>query len=595
LRSSAARVHPFLSYKGAPTVSTEETDAPRTSGAPQPCTSTGAVFVSYASEDATAAERIATALRAAGIETWFDKSELRGGDAWDRQIRNLIHDCRLFIAVISANTERRDEGYFRREWGLAVDRTRDMAEKKAYLIPVVIDDTPQRGASVPHKFLQVQWSRLPGGDAPQAFVDRVMELLGADVPGRTPVSTNLTHADPTADATAALPDKPSIVVMPFVNLSGDPEQQYFSDGITEDIITELSRWRLLAVRSRSASFRYRSAAADLKQISRELNVRFVVEGSVRRIAERIRINVRLVDAETGSDIWVERFDRGLEEIFAVQDRVVQTIVSTLVGRFQASAAERLRRKPPMSLAAYECVLKGNSLSWDDPGGAAEATRLFEKAIELDSGYAYAHALLAVMFCRQWHDDLYSSESVLEKADSLARRAVELDDGESTCHAILGHVCLLQRHYDLAAQHMRRAVEINPNNQWNAADLASCLVYVGEPEEALTWFSKAREIDAYFDPPWYWRGAGLACMNLSRYADALSRFGRARGRLYRVAALTAGCHARLDQMDGARASVAACLSIRPDFSIAEFMSREPFKKPADAERIASSLRLAGLPD
>jgi TolB-like protein/Tfp pilus assembly protein PilF len=576
-------------------MSAEETRASQSTGVSQPTTAAGAVFLSYASEDATAAERIATALRTAGIEIWFDKSELRGGDAWDRQIRDLIHDCRLFIPVVSANTERRDEGYFRREWGLAVDRTRDMAEKKAYLIPVVIDDTPQRSASVPDKFRQVQWSRLPGGDTPQAFVDHIMGLLGADAPGRTPARPNLTPADLTADAAPALPDKPSIVVMPFVNLSGDPEQQYFSDGITEDIITELSRWRLLAVRSRSASFRHRSVAGDLKQISRELNVRFVVEGSVRRIAERIRINVQLVDAETGSDIWVEKFDCALEEIFAVQDRVVQTIVGTLVGRFQASAAQQARRKPPMSLAAYECVLKGNALSWDDPVGAAEATRLFEKAIELDPGYAYAHALLAVMFCRLWHDDLCSSESALEKAYSLARRAIELDDGESTCHAVLGQVCLLQRHYDVAVRCTRRAVELNPNNQWNAADLASCLVYVGEPEEALTWFSKARQIDAYFDPPWYWRAAGLACMNLSRYADALLRFGQAHGRLYRVAALTAGCHARLDQVDRARASVAACLSIRPDFSIAQFMSKEPFKKPADAEQIASSLRLAGLPD
>jgi TolB-like protein len=402
-------------------------------------------------------------------------------------------------------------------------------------------------------------------------------------------------ADPSAHLAPALPDKPSIVVMPFVNLSGDPAQQYFSDGITEDLITELSRWRLLAVRSRSASFRYRGVAVDLQQIARELNVRYVVEGSMRRMGERIRISVQLVDAETGSDIWVEKFDRGLEEIFAVQDRVVQTIVSTLVGRVQVSAAERARRKSPTSLAAYECVLRGNALSWDDPVGAAEATRLFEKAIELDPGYAYAHALLAVMFCRQWHDDLHSPESVLEKAYSLARRGVELDDGESTCHAILGQACQLQRHYDLAVQYGRRAVEINPNNQWNAADLGSFLVYAGEPEEALTWFAKAREIDPYFDVPWYWRAAGLACMNLGRYADALVRLGHARGRLYRVAALTAGCHARLGDMARARASVAACLSLRPDFSIAQFMSREPFKNPADAEQIAASLRLAGLPD
>jgi TolB-like protein len=402
-------------------------------------------------------------------------------------------------------------------------------------------------------------------------------------------------AHPSGDTASALPDKPSILVMPFLNLSGDPAQEYFSDGITEDIITELSRWRLLAVRSRSASFRYRGVAVDIRQVARELNVRFVVEGSVRRMAVRIRINVQLVDAETGSSLWVEKFDHGIDDIFAAQDRVVQKIVSTLVGRVEVSAAERARRQPPTSLAAYECVLRGNALSWDDPLGAAEATRLFEKAIELDPGYAYAHALLAAMFRRQWHDDLRSPESVLEKAYIHARRAVELDDSESTCHAVLGHVCLSQRRHDLAAQYIRRAVEINPNNQWNAADFGSCLVYAGEPEEALTWFSKAREIDPYFDVPWYWREAGLACMSLRRYADALSKLGQARGRLYRNAALTAACHARLGDMERARASVLDCLSMRPDFSIAQFMRKEPFRIAADAEEVASSLCLAGLPE
>jgi tetratricopeptide (TPR) repeat protein len=204
-------------------------------------------------------------------------------------------------------------------------------------------------------------------------------------------------------------------------------------------------------------------------------------------------------------------------------------------------------------------------------------------------------LLAVMCCRRWHDDLQSADSVLDEAYDLARRGIELDDGESTCYAILGQVCQLQHHYDLAVQYGRRAVAINPNNQWNVADLAGFLVYGGEPEEALRWFSKAREIDPYFDVPWYWRGAGLACMILRRYTDALAMFGNARGRLYRNAALTAGCHARLGALDRSRASAALCLSIRPDFSIGRFMIREPFKNAVDAEEIAASLRLAGLPD
>jgi TolB-like protein/tetratricopeptide (TPR) repeat protein len=389
--------------------------------------------------------------------------------------------------------------------------------------------------------------------------------------------------------------KPSIAVLPFLNLSGDSAQEYFSDGITEDIISELSRWRRLVVRSRSASFRYRGATVDTKQVARELDIRFVVEGSVRRMGERIRISVQLIDAETGGQIWSERFDRGLDELFAVQDRVVQTIVSTLVGRVEASDTERARRKPPASLAAYECVLKCNALSWTDPAGEAEATRLVERAIELDPGYAHAHALLAVLSYSPFDEGTKSSAAALDRAYVLAMRAVELDDGDSTCHAMLGAVCMHRREFDLAVQYSRRAVEINPNNQWNAADLGSMLMRSGESEEALTWLTRAREIDPYFDQSWYWRAAGIASMNLHRYADALSMLGRARVRSHAYVALIAGCHARLGDLDAARASVGECLSIKSDFSIKHFMSKEPFKRPADAEHLASSLRLAGLPD
>jgi TolB-like protein len=398
-----------------------------------------------------------------------------------------------------------------------------------------------------------------------------------------------------ANGPMPVPGRPSIVVMPFANLSDDPAQDYFSDGITEDIITELSRWRLLAVRSRSASFRYRGVAVDVKQVARELEVRFVVEGSVRRMGERIRISVQLVDAETGSDIWVEKFDRQSDEIFAVLDRVVQTLVSTLVGRVQVSVNERARRKPPASLAAYECVLKCNALSWDDPAGAAEATRLVEKAIELDPGYAIAYALLAALSYSRWADGSRSSAAALDKAYVLAMRSVELDDNESTCLALLADICMQRRSFDLAVRHARRAVEINPNNQWNAADLGSILLYVGEPEEALSCFSKAREIDPYFEEPWYWRVAGLAYMSLRRYPDALTMLNRARARAPTYAALTAACHAELGNTDFAKASVVECLSMKRDFSVTEFMSRQPFRIPVHAEQLASSLRLAGLPD
>jgi TolB-like protein len=390
-------------------------------------------------------------------------------------------------------------------------------------------------------------------------------------------------------------DRPSVAVLPFTNMSSDPEQQHFSDGVSEDIITELSRWRLLSVRSRAASFRYRGTAVDMKQIARELNVRYVVEGSIRRMGERIRIAVQLIDAETGNHVWAERFDRERADFFVVQDQVVRTIVSTLVGRVEVATVERMNRKPPASLDAYECILKGNALPWNDPICSAEATRLFARAIELDPGYGLAHAMLAVMHYRNWADDLSSSDTVLNEAYRLAKRAVELDSNDSTCFAILAHVCSFRRSYDVAIQYVQRAVEINPNNQWNAADMGIVLIYVGQAEAALTCFNRAREIDPYFDPPWYWYCLGQAYMALRRYEEALAAFEHLPTRGYRAAAQMAGCHARLGDIERAAVFVSECLNMRSEFKISHFVSKEPFKNPADAAHLAECLRMAGLPE
>lgn len=386
-----------------------------------------------------------------------------------------------------------------------------------------------------------------------------------------------------------------VAVLPFANLSGDPEQTFFSNGIAEDIITELSRWRMLAVRSRTASFRNRGGAADLQQIARELGVRFIVEGSVRRMGDRIRITVQLIDAEMGNHIWAEKFDRTLAELFAVQDTVVRTIVSTLVGRVQASDAERARRKPPASLAAYECVLKGNALPWAEPAGAAEATRLFEQAIALDPDYGLAHALLAAMRYGRWCDDPVGVDTALHEAYRLATRAIELDPNESTSHAILAQVFRLQHAFDLSLQHARHAVELNPSNQWNAADLGMLLTYSGQAQEALGWLGRAREIDPYFDPPWYWREYGLAYLLLQRYGEALAMFDHLPVATYRIAALKAACHALMGDAEQARLAVAECLGLRPTFSIQHFLAKTPFRQPADAACLAEAMRLAGLPE
>jgi TolB-like protein len=541
------------------------------------------VFVSYARTDKARVAPIVAALEANGWTVWWDP-EITPGQEFDRQIAAELERAVTVLVVWTPNSV--ESRWVRGE-------ARDGADR-GILVPVRLGDVP-----LPIDFRAFHTTDLDDTNQPALSLrfPEVVRALGALIDRAGPPRSATAHAPPAPAASIATPGpaRVAICVLPFTNQGGDPAQQAFSDGITEDIITELSRWRLLAVRSRSASFRYRGDSTDIRVVARELDVRFVVAGSVRRMGERLRISVQLIDAATGNQVWAERFDRDQAEIFAVQDRVVQMIVSTLVGRVQVSDVERARRKPPTSLDAYECVLKGNALPWDDPQGEAEATRLFEKAIELDPEYGMAHGMLAMMRCAQWRNDPGYSNAALDEAYALARRAVELDDGESTCHSLLAQIYLYRRNFERALQHMRRSVEINPNNQWNVADMGQVLAYVGRAEEGVRWFTRAREIDPYFDPPWHWRQAGLTYMVLRRFEDALAMFAHISVRTLRTAAYMAACYARLGDGERARALADECRSLRPAFSITQFMSKEPFQDPADADYFAESLRLAGLPD
>jgi hypothetical protein len=244
-----------------------------------------AIFLSYASQDAEAARRICDSLRAAGLEVWFDRSELRGGDAWDASIRNQIKECALFIPIISRNTEARAEGYFRLEWRLADQRTHLMAKSRAFLVPVCIDDTRDVEAEAPDSFSAVQWTRLPDGNAPLAFIERISRLLSPDerlpaIPGRRPVAE-----PPVMDLLPALSTIPqtSIAVLPFANLTNDAEKEYFSDGLAEELIHILTSVPGLKVPARTSSFAYKGRNTDIRQIAKDLGVATVLEGSVRSI------------------------------------------------------------------------------------------------------------------------------------------------------------------------------------------------------------------------------------------------------------------------------------------------------------------------
>jgi adenylate cyclase len=537
------------------------------------------VFVSYARSDKARVAPLVAAIEARGWSVWWDP-QINPGQEFDQII---AEELKAAVAVLVVWTPKSVVSRWVR------GEARDGVER-GIIVPVRFE-----GASLPIDVRTLHTIDLDGceQDPGSPQVQEVLRALGIIIAAqRVPQSeTAILASGPSTSAQGSA--RAAICVLPFANMSGDPEQAYFSDGITEDIITELSRWHLLAVRSRSASFRYRGVAVDTKQVARELNARFIVEGSVRRMDARIRINAQLIDSETGSHLWAEKFDRDLADLFAVQDEVVRTIVSTLVGRVQAFGAERARRKPPASLEAYECLLQSNALPWDDPDGAAKATQLLRKAIEIDPDYGLAHALLAVLCLRTWEND--ASDSTLQEAVALAERAVELDKNESSCISILGQVYLLRRSFDLALQHLRRAVEMNPNNQWNVADVGTVLIYVGQAQEALVWLKRAKEIDPYFEPPWYWHLMGKAYMFLQQYEEALAAFGHLHTRPYRIAAHVAGCYARLADTDRTRVSVNEVLLMKPDFSITHFMTKQPFRNPGDAANLAESLRMAGLPD
>src|SRR5262249_11434740 len=238
-----------------------------------------------------------------------------------------------------------------------------------------------------------------------------------------------------------------------------------------------------------------------------LGAQYVVEGSIRNTGNRLRVNAQLIDAASGKHVWAERFDRAEQDIFAIQDEVVSTIVGTLVGRLHAAGAEHARRKPPASLAAYECVLRGNALPFGDLETDAEACRLFKRAIALDPDYGRAHALLAMAEYRVWRSDPERCDDDLKNINTTAKKAAALDENDSICQSVLGWFLLLQRAFDLAEQHYRKAHDLNPNSPTDVACLGILYNYLGRRDEAMAYLEEAKRVDRFFDPAWIWQTRG----------------------------------------------------------------------------------------
>jgi adenylate cyclase len=404
-------------------------------------------------------------------------------------------------------------------------------------------------------------------------------------------------SDPAGDQPIAptKADRLSIAVLPFTNMSGDREQQYFSDGITEDIITELSRFRQLHVLARNSSFQYRGRDVDMVRAGRELGVQYLVEGSVRRLGQRIRITAQLIEAANGNHLWAERFDRDQEDIFLVQDQVVRTIVATLVGRMQAAGAERAKRKPPASLAAYEYVLRADALPFHDRAAREEARILCEKAIEVDPTYARAYAFQSFLAWGEWSDDKTGSDSALDKALALAKKAVALDENDSNGQIALGETYLLRRAFDIAEYHYLAAHDLNPNRPSVMAGLGRLYGYLGEPEKGMEFIKAVRTLDPYFNPPWYWETLGTICLIAHQYEEAIAAFKRSPILPGWVHAYIAACYALLEKREEAELHAAEALRLTPDFSLMREAAKEPFKHAANRQHLIDGLRKAGLPE
>ncbi|MEX0815775.1 MAG: adenylate/guanylate cyclase domain-containing protein, partial [Dongiaceae bacterium] len=329
-----------------------------------------------------------------------------------------------------------------------------------------------------------------------------------------------------AAAQPAKPTKPSIAVLPFANMSGDPEQEFFADGLTEDILTELSRFRELFVISRTSSARYKGQAADIQKAAQELGVQYVVEGSVRRAGNRVRVTVQLIDAETDRHIWAERYDRELADIFAIQDEVTSSIVATLPGRVEAASRERAARKPTSNMAAYECVLAGKLLHHrSTKADNAEALELLDRAIALDPTYAHAHAWKACVLGQAWvHGFLPDRKETERRIVESLQTALALDDNDSDVHRIFAAVHLNYDDHEKAMYHQERALSLNPNDDLIVVQQGEILTWLGRPEEGIDWIKKAMRLNPYH-PQRFWSHLGRAYFVARRYYESVEAFKR----------------------------------------------------------------------
>jgi|RhiMetdeSRZDD1v2_1073273.scaffolds.fasta_scaffold41519_7 adenylate cyclase len=390
-------------------------------------------------------------------------------------------------------------------------------------------------------------------------------------------------------ASKGAPDKPSIAVLPFINMSGDTDQEYFSDGITEDIITELSRFHEFTVIARNSSFRYKGLSAKIEDVGRDLGVKYVVEGSVRKIGNRVRVTVQLIDATSAAHIWAERYDRSLDDIFAIQDEVTEAVVVRIAEGVKGARSLHARSRPSHSATAYDLVLQARPYRTAYTPEASEiAAGLLTQAIELDPNFALAHASLAFVRAGQfeegWSDD---PKAALAEALAAAKRAVALEDSDGYAHASLAYVMLKFGEFDQAEHEISVALSLNPNHV-NIIMTSGWISLVNcDPQRAIEMIKRARRLNPFMGG-WDLWSLGQAYLDAKRYQDALDSFAKVVNPITDMFLDRAICHAYLGQEEDARRNIRKYLE-RAKEELSSFPGEDPLAWRAYLSRIFSRRR------
>jgi TolB-like protein/Flp pilus assembly protein TadD len=393
-------------------------------------------------------------------------------------------------------------------------------------------------------------------------------------------------------------DRPSIAILAFENLSGDPEQEYFADGIAEDIITELSRFRDLMVVARHSSFAFKGKSVQVQQLGRELGVGYVLEGSVRKAGNRVRITAQLIDAVNSAHIWAERIDRDLADLFAIQDEVTERIVSTIANRLEHTEQQRSSRKRPETMRVHDYIMRARAIVSDTKEANQQARNLYEKALELDPKSVAALTGLGWASFLDWVG-LYApqGDNALEVAHDFARKAVALDGTDYRTHLLLGCVQSNRREQADALKHYETAISLNGNDADAAAHMANLLVDLGRFDEALDWMKRAVRLNP-LHPAWYLYAIGEAYYGSRQYDRALEPLRSAANRyptFITPRRLLAAAYAQLGRIDEAKAEIAVALKRDPSLSLSFYRDRLRYANADDLDHYIDGLRKAGLPE